>query len=66
MNVYDYLRRSAAVLLLSTTVAMAAPVDRDTPREPIGIGDRIIRLIKKIPRPTIPKIFDDNLSIPKP
>jgi len=68
MNRHCYLRRFAALLILSATLALSAtPVDRESPKDPIlGLGDRIVRIIKKLPKPTLPKIFDDIPSIPKP
>ena len=69
MNTFGYLRRFAALFVLSAALtATATPIDRDrdVPTAPIGIGDRIIRLIKKIPKPILPRIFDDVPIIPKP
>ena len=65
MNTFGYLRRIAALLLLSAAMTATA-TPRDAPTAPIGIGDRIIRLIKKLPKPTIPRIFDDVPTPPKP
>ena len=56
------------VCLLFVAIATqltAVPRSRD-PKEPGDIRDRFVRLIKKIPLPKLPKIFDDTVVPPKP
>lgn len=53
-----------ATLLLNFASASAAPRERE-PKNPSEIRDRIVRFIRKLPRP-IAKILDDLVIPPKP
>ncbi|MEA2329174.1 MAG: hypothetical protein QOE68_4133 [Thermoanaerobaculia bacterium] len=51
-------------VFVATPVA-AAIHDRERD-EPISVRERLVRLVKKIPRPSLPKILDDTVVPPKP
>lgn len=58
---------ACAVLLTCLTAQSAVLASRESDqKDPVEIRDRIVRLIKRLPRPTLPRLFDDTVAPPKP
>jgi len=64
---HTFIRLTLAALLvfLMQLPTVAAPREKD-PGDPGDIRERLIRLIKKLPKPLLPKILDDYPGPPKP
>jgi len=65
---YTFTNRFASVALLfclAQLPAMAAPREKD-PADPGDIRERLARLVKRLPKPLLPKIFEDFPVPPKP
>jgi len=63
-NRHMVVRVSSLLLVIALSSSVHAALSRESEESP-SVRDRIIRLLKKIPLPILPRIFDDPV-IPKP